>query len=199
MDPMLSKMDLKNEIINEVSKVSVVIPIYNTALYLRETLNTIVNQTVKDLEIICIDDKSSDDSWDILESYAASDKRFIIQKNPKNMGAAVTRNIGLQIATSKYIMFLDSDDIYDLRFIEKMIEKAELYVADMCMCSYKVFSGKPEKVSEGEISNRLSPKYSNGYNVKTLSNHIFQVEHTAPQYKLFRRDFLMGPVYKSPI
>ena len=91
-------------------EVSVIIPIYNTAAYLRRTLDSICSQTLKELEIILIDDGSTDGSRGIIEEYAKRDARIRWYAQP-NQGLSVARNRGLLHATGKYIYFMDSDDI----------------------------------------------------------------------------------------
>ena len=172
-------------------QVSVVMPVYNAANYLRVCLDSVINQTMEDIEVICIDDGSTDASWDILNEYANQDERIVLQKNPKNIGAAHTRNIGLQISSGKYVMFLDSDDIYDSRFIEKMFNAAESHNADMCICSYKHFRDNPENVARDISAENFCKKFKDGYNIKTLPETIFQSGGLAPQYKLYRRNYLL--------
>ena len=91
-------------------EVSVIIPIYNTAAYLRKALDSICGQTLKELEIILIDDGSTDGSRGIIEEYAKRDARIRWYAQP-NQGLSVARNRGLLHATGKYIYFMDSDDI----------------------------------------------------------------------------------------
>ena len=90
-------------------KVSVIIPVYNVEKYLKQCLDSVVNQTLKDIEIICIDDGSADNSIEILKEYAQKDNRFIILEQ-ENQGAGAARNKGLSIATGEYVHFMDSDD-----------------------------------------------------------------------------------------
>lgn len=109
-------------------EVSVIIPIYNTAAYLRKTLDSICGQTLKELEIILIDDGSTDGSRGIIEEYAERDTRIRWYAQP-NQGLSVARNRGLLHATGKYIYFMDSDDILDtqaLRHCHDLCEKREL-------------------------------------------------------------------------
>ena len=114
--------------INPSAKVSVIIPVYNTATYLHSALDSICNQTLKDLEIILINDGSTDNSQYIIEKYARKDNRikYLIQPNQRQ---GVARNNGLQLATGQYIYFMDSDDILDidaLRQCYEMCERKEL-------------------------------------------------------------------------
>ena len=100
-------------------KISVIIPIYNTEKYIKECLNSIINQTLKEIEIICINDGSTDNSLKILEQYAQKDKRIIIL-NQENSGSAIARNKAINIAKGEYLSFIDSDDYVDLSYLEKL-------------------------------------------------------------------------------
>lgn len=101
-------------------KVSVIIPVYNTEKYLRKCLDSVCNQTLSDIEIICIDDCSTDNSLNILKEYAAKDERIKLIEFKENKGAAVARNTGIYEAKGEYIGFVDSDDYIDLDFYEKL-------------------------------------------------------------------------------
>ena len=92
-------------------QISVIIPVHNTEKYLKECLDSVVNQTLKDIEIICIDDGSTDGSFQILNEYAETDCRIKVIKK-SNEGAALARNFGLQQASGEFIAFMDSDDFY---------------------------------------------------------------------------------------
>ncbi|MBE7709618.1 MAG: glycosyltransferase family 2 protein [Cyanobacteria bacterium SIG32] len=100
--------------------VSVIIPVYNVEEYLRQALDSLINQTFKDIEIICVDDCSTDGSLKILNEYAQNDDRFVVLKQACNQGQGVARNRALDCARGKYIMFLDPDDWYELDAIEKV-------------------------------------------------------------------------------
>ena len=91
-------------------EVSVIIPIYNTEQYLAECLDSVVNQTLSDIEIICVDDGSPDRSIDILMEYAAKDDRIQIIRQ-ENKGLPAARNAGLRVASGDYVYFVDSDDM----------------------------------------------------------------------------------------
>ena len=102
--------------------ISVIIPVYNVEKYLRECLDSVINQTYKNLEIICVNDCSTDSSPEILEEYAKKDRRIIIKKNPKNIGLGLTRNEGIKIASGEYIHCLDSDDWLELYAYEILVK-----------------------------------------------------------------------------
>ena len=90
-------------------KVSVVLPVYNVGKYLRQCMDSIVGQTLEEIEIICVDDGSSDDSPQILQEYARKDPRVRVICQ-QNQGAGAARNHGLSVAQGEYLSFLDSDD-----------------------------------------------------------------------------------------
>jgi len=92
-------------------KISIIVPVYNVGQYLKKCIDSVVTQSFKDIEIICVDDGSSDNSAEILQAYAHSDNRITIITQP-NMGVAAARNTGLCAASGEYIMFLDGDDYY---------------------------------------------------------------------------------------
>ena len=93
--------------------ISVIVPVYNVENYLGKCLDSLINQTYKDIEIICINDGSTDNSLNILREYEQMDSRIIII-DQKNGGLSNARNIGLKEAAGEYIMFVDSDDWIDL-------------------------------------------------------------------------------------
>ncbi len=142
-------------------KVSVIIPVYNTEKYLRECLDSVVNQTLKDIEIICVDDGSTDNSLGILKEYAAKDERFVILEQ-ENQGAGAARNKGLEIAKGEYLSFLDSDDYFALQMLEKMYASGSAYGSDMVVCEASKFD-----VNSGKIINVF------GINLKKVPNTEF--------------------------
>ena len=112
-------------------KVSVIVPVYNAHAYLERCLDSVVNQTLKDIEIICVDDCSTDDSVKILEKYALKDYRIKVIKRAENGGESRARNTGLENVTGEYIAFVDNDDTIDLDFYEKLYTKAKETNADI--------------------------------------------------------------------
>ena len=110
--------------------ISVIIPVYNVEKYLRDCLNSVISQTYKDLEIICINDGSKDNSLSILEEYAKIDKRIIII-NKENAGVSAARNDGIEKATGEYLFCLDSDDYIDKDFLEVFYNNAKKNNSDL--------------------------------------------------------------------
>ena len=124
---------MSKEIENAI-KVSVIIPVYNTEKYLEECLNSIINQTLKEIEIIIINDGSTDSSTKILEEFAQKDNRIKIFSQD-NLGVSVARNIGIKKATGEYIGFVDSDDFIDTEYFEKLYLSAKKHNADIAAAS----------------------------------------------------------------
>ena len=114
--------------------ISVIIPVYNVEKYLRDCLNSVINQTYKDLEIICINDGSKDNSLSILEEYAKKDKRIIII-NKENAGVSAARNDGIEKSTGEYLFCLDSDDYIDKDFLEVFYNNAKQNNSDLVILS----------------------------------------------------------------
>lgn len=115
---------------SETPGISIIIPVYNVEDYLRECLDSAIQQTYSDIEIICVNDGSTDDSLKTLEEYADYDRRIVIV-DKFNGGLSSARNAGLDVARGKYILFLDSDDSIDLELCARAVEKAEALRADV--------------------------------------------------------------------
>lgn len=106
-------------------KISVIVPVYNTEMYLKECLESIVTQTLDDIEIICINDGSTDSSLDIVKEYAGKDGRIVVI-DKQNEGVAIARNLGIDRATGEYVCFMDSDDYYPSNdILEELYNKAK--------------------------------------------------------------------------
>lgn len=120
-------------------KVSIIIPVYNVEKYLRECLDSVINQTIKDIEIICVNDGSTDNSLNILEEYALRDKRIKII-NKKNGGLASARNEGLKYISGTLCHFLDSDDYIEPNLYENAINIFQNFNIDYLCFSSEVFT-----------------------------------------------------------
>ena len=116
------KNDIENTHLTPI--VSVIVPVYNTAEYLHDALDSICNQTLKNLEIIIVNDGSTDCSQQIIDEYADTDSRIKTYYQP-NQGLSVARNSGMRFATGEYIYFMDSDDILELDALEKCYKECK--------------------------------------------------------------------------
>ena len=113
-------------------KLSIIVPVYNVAEYLERCLNSLINQTLNEIEIICVNDGSTDNSLCILEKFAGLDKRIKII-NQKNKGLSGARNTGIKLVQGEYFGFLDSDDWVDLDYFEKLYKRAKNCDADISL------------------------------------------------------------------
>lgn len=173
-------------------KVSVIIPVYKVEKYLKICLDSVINQTFGDIEIICINDASPDSSGQILESYATRDKRIRIISHEKNQGLGAARNTGILQARADYIAFVDSDDYVNPEFVETLFNLIILNDAQMSWCGMNTVS---------ETGDFLD---SNSLPDKTWStDEILQCEKLYPSIlslcnKMFHRD-LIKDITQLPI
>lgn len=129
---------------NNMPKVSIIIPIYNVENYLKECLDSVVNQTLKDIEIICVNDGSTDNCLNILKEYANNDSRIkIIDK--KNSGYGHSMNVGLDNATGEYIGIVEPDDYVETNMYEELYEIAIEKDVDIVKADFRIFLGKNDK------------------------------------------------------
>ncbi|MBP5592314.1 glycosyltransferase family 2 protein [bacterium] len=112
-------------------KISIIIPVYNVEEYLAECLDSCVNQTLRDIEIICVDDCSSDSSYKILEGYRDKDPRIRIFRQEQNRKQGAARNRGLKIATGEYVWFVDSDDYIDTKACQILYDAIKDFNVDI--------------------------------------------------------------------
>jgi glycosyltransferase involved in cell wall biosynthesis len=130
-------------------KVSVIIPVYNTAPYLRRCLDSVCGQTLRDIEVICVNDASTDNSLDILNEYAVKDRRIKVIDFPENKGVSAARNAGIDAACGggEYIGFVDSDDTIDVGFYEKLYRAAIETNPDVAQAPIRVVFDKTKSVT----------------------------------------------------
>ncbi len=172
-------------------KVSVIIPVYNTEKYLKKCLDSIVNQTLKDIEIICVDDGSKDSSLQILNEYSKIDNRIKIITQ-ENSGAAIARNKGVDAAKGEYLYFIDSDDYVDYSFLEKMYSQISCTDSDICLCERTDYDELRDKyyVVPDAINTKMLP--AKVFNVDYISDKIFQICTIGLISKIFNRNFIVS-------
>lgn len=124
-----------------VPKISIIIPVYNVEKYLRECLDSCIKQTLKNIEIICVDDCSTDNSYKILEEYLQKDSRIRIFRQERNKKQGAARNKGLEMATGEYVWFVDSDDYVDTKACQILYDTIKEFDVDLLCFSALRFSG----------------------------------------------------------
>lgn len=185
-------------------KVSVILPIYNVEKYLRKCLDSVINQTFKDIEIICINDCSADNCENIISEYAKKDGRIKLINHLENQGLGYARNTGLINSNCDYISFIDSDDFISIDYIEYLYNTAIKYDADI------VFTDNIYTVNEAKLY--IKPYYHNRINIwkkKFKKNETWKEgisdfnvntpeKENTPEYplvvawnKLYKRNFLI--------
>ncbi|MBR1825780.1 MAG: glycosyltransferase [Alphaproteobacteria bacterium] len=174
--------------IDYTPKISVIIPVYNVEQYLRQCLDSVVNQTLREIEIICVDDGSTDSSLDILREYAANDKRVTVLKQ-ENLHAGVARNAGLAIAKGEYLSFLDSDDFFELNMLEDVYRKAEHEKADIVM--FNTYLYDEQQCEDKEVNWTLKTEnLPEIFNYKDVPNKIFNLSNCWVWNRLYNRSFI---------
>ena len=180
-------------------KVSVIVPVYNVGNYLNECMDSIINQSLKDIEIICVNDGSTDNSLEILEEYAEKDSRVKVL-TIENSGLSIARNYGIQYAQGKYIGFVDSDDYIDELMYEKLYSSCEQNNLDLAICKISLFDDKTR-----EINNEMD--YFNLNVFSGFDKKIFNSDDTKPftcninvnaYNKLYKRSLLMDNSIEFP-
>ena len=184
-------------------KVSVVIPFYNVEDYLRECLDSIVNQTLEDIEIICVNDGSTDNSLKIVEEFANSDDRIKIFSQ-ENKGASASRNHGIKKSQGDYIYFMDSDDILELNALEELYDFSlsnDLDILIFKMIAFDDETGEKRTLKYYEMP-FLKPFNEKVFNYKNLGDNALRLA-VSPPGKLFKRDlihsieFLEGYIFED--
>ena len=137
-------------------KISVIVPVYNTSKYLEKCIESILNQSLKEIEVICINDGSTDNSLEILEKISKQDRRVKVI-DQRNSGASATRNVGLRLAKGKYIICIDSDDWIEKYYFENIYKKAKENNLDMVISDIlfdfenKIILKKDLEISDDKI------------------------------------------------
>ena len=171
--------------------VSVIIPVYNGEAYLRQCLDSVRAQTLENIEIICVDDLSTDSSQQILEEYQATDPRFRLLRHAENQGVSAARNSGLAITQGEYVIFWDCDDFFEPNALELLEGQARQTNADICVCGAdRYFSNMEKRFPFTYLDTKLIPKDAETFNRVTNPKYILNFTPVAPWNKLLRRSFL---------
>lgn len=170
-------------------KVSVIMPVYNSEKYLREALDSILGQSLKEIEVICVDDGSTDNSPRILGEYKSADARLKII-SCSNSGAGLARNAGLKQAQGDYVLFLDSDDWFEQDMLEQMLLLAESSSADITICKAQRFDNLTGKPLESDWMLREDCIPETPFDPVEISEHIFQFTFGQVWDKMYSRRFL---------
>lgn len=181
---------------NFKNKVSIIVPVYNVEKYLGQCLDSLLNQTFKDFEIICIDDGSTDQSLQVLKYYEKQDTRVIVIKQ-NNKGAGATRNFGLHFARGKYLFFLDADDFFEPKMLETCVKTMDEEQSDIVIYraqKYDQQTGKVSVIPDGEKA-ACCPHYS-PFSPHEVSKYLYNICRVAPWNMMYRHSFVRNKVLK---
>lgn len=172
-------------------KLTVIIPVYNTEKYLKKCLDSVVNQTYKNIEIIIINDGSPDNSQEIINKFQKKYPKIIKSFVKKNGGLSDARNFGVKKATGEYIAFLDSDDYVEKDCYEKMISKAEDEDFDMVVCDFKNIYDNKEVIGYSNVASDVK--------VKKEVKRVFKDIYPAAWNKLYKSNLLKKIKFKKGV
>lgn len=171
-------------------KISVVIPVYNAQKHLSDTLESVCRQTLKEIEIICVDDGSTDNSREIISEFMLKDSRISLIKQA-NLYAGAARNNGLKQAKGEYVVFWDADDFFKENALEIMYEKSVADAADICICNALKYYTEFDKslLTDEFVNYGILPK-TTPFNKNDIPDKIFNIGANVPWNKMFRTEFI---------
>ena len=173
----------------QLPKVSVILPVYNSEPYLRQCLDSVVAQTLTDIEIICVDDGSTDGSWSILQEYGERDGRFVLLRQ-ENAGPGAARDRGLAVARGEYLSLLDSDDIFDPAMLERAYELGAKNRAEIVMFRHRLFDEQTGEYSDTpRMAKTLFPETA-VFSVRDVPGNFYYSIFGWTWDKLFLRSFI---------
>lgn len=178
-------------ILDREIKVSVIMPVYNACRYIRPAIESILSQTLREIELICIDDGSTDTSLDMLKIYQKADNRIRILTET-NAGPGLARNNGIKRARGEYLAFLDADDFYEPTLLEELYNVSKEKNLDIAICKYDIFENKKARFREN-IPNEHNRIYNDGV-VTSKNEHpdrILESTTGSAWNKLFRKSFVI--------
>ena len=177
-------------------KLSIIVPVYNVEAYLGKCLDSILEQTLEEIEIICVNDGSTDTSGEILRKYAEKDSRILLIEQ-ENQGLGAARNAGIEKARGEYIGFVDSDDFVDPAMFEKLYEKAKKYGSDVVLTNINLYytdTGRTELFRDSDFYEAMSRA---GWFTALQHPHIMQF--IGVWDRIYRRAFIEKYHLRNPV
>ncbi len=169
--------------------VSIIVPVYNKERFLRQCLDSLLDQTYRAIEIICVNDGSTDGSLEILQDYAERDNRIVLI-DQENKGAGNARNAGIRIARGRYLQFLDADDFFEPVMIENMLKKAEAKDADIVICNALLYDNETQ-IKEAHAWLSAENIEKDPFSAGEVEN-IFKITQSTIWNKLYKRAFIVN-------
>ncbi|MEH6947937.1 glycosyltransferase [Bacillus sp. JJ634] len=183
-------------------KISVIIPVYNAEKYIEDCIKSLLNQSLQECEFIFVNDGSEDNSSQVIEKYKKHDSRMKLI-NQENQGVSIARNEGLQVATGKYVGFVDADDFIESDMFKRLYQSAQLYNCDIVISNFeseleghKVITKYPFPkgiiLSEEYLKTELLPYFLKSDNFNTVCNKIFKNKLIKSQHIIFPEKVALG-------
>ena len=166
--------------------VSVIMPVYNAMPYLTDCLDSVLAQTMRNFELICVDDGSTDESLNVLKSYAQKDDRVRILTQ-RNQYAGVARNNGMDAARGEYLLFLDADDLFAPEMLEKMLRRCTEDRADICICNIDVYDMSADSFRRSNTLDKKDYPARLPFAPQEYGKHLFTFSRSAVWNKLIHR------------
>ena len=179
-----------------MSEISIIIPMYNAELYIKKCLESVINQSLDDIEIIVVNDGSTDGSLEICKRYAEVDNRIVILNN-KNKGVSVARNEGINIATAEYIMFVDADDWIEENMCQNLYKRINECDADICFCNnIKEYKNKSKYIDFGSSKDEINSEEVKEVILSLIEEKDKRIAHRresfrGPCAKLYKRSIII--------
>jgi glycosyltransferase involved in cell wall biosynthesis len=180
-------------------KVSIIVPVYNGERFISKCIDSIICQTLRNIEIICVNDGSTDMSLEILKRYADKDNRIKIIST-RNKGQGNARNIAIEHAVGEFIGFVDIDDWVDPEMFEELYSVGNQFLCDVVISEFNLYNERTKKISQ--------PEWCKIPNYKAFDNRVFIAEdimdyvfklHSAPWSKIYRTQFIKSNKVKFPV
>ena len=168
--------------------VSIVIPVFNAEKYLDGSLRSVTEQSYKRLEIICVDDGSTDGSTTIIQRFAQADDRIRLLSR-ENSGAGAARNLGMDEAKGEYVFFFDADDLLHRNAVRTLVKTSEKYCTDIVLFGYYKFSGG-KKIRTDFSAKTLKVPLNKVISARDIAGCLYQADHGMPWNKFYKADFL---------
>ena len=170
-------------------KMSVIVPVYNGESYIEDLIVSLQQQTLSDIELIFVDDGSKDKSAEIIKKYVQKDER-IKYFYQENQGAGVARNLGIENATSDYVICIDADDIYENNMCKELYNKAFKTNADITICKYNMLNMQTGRISKNKGLDIDDLSNKEVFSSEDISN-IMQITNPGPCNKLYKKEFIV--------
>lgn len=160
-------------------KISVLVPVYNVEPYLAQCLESICAQTLRELEVVCVDDASTDGSLSILREFAERDQRVKVVQAPENGGLSRTRNLAMSYAQGEYLVLVDSDDWLETDLLEEMYSRAKALDADKLVCGFRYYYESDPGREDRSCRRTSRPPERDGFPVRRKPSVKYTMERAA--------------------